>query len=560
MMLARLNRMAPAEFYNRVGHAVLLSTVALIVDPAMASDVSADIPPSELGERLYLEGILPSGKRVQARVQGDVPLADSQVACVNCHRRSGLSAMEGQTLVPAVSGAWLYKPREIGRQDFYETRSSGPGTRPAYTDETLARAIREGVDAAGRPMNTLMPRYALSDEEVKPLIAYLKSLSSAPSPGVTDSAIHFATIITEGVETRTRDAFLNVLRAYFRDKNADTRRETRRAIYPAMHKEWKYQSYRRWVLHVWDLTGPPETWPHQLDDHYRREPVFAVISGVGNGSWRPVHDFCEGAGVPCVLPNTDLPALEEDDFYSIYFSRGLALEGELLARHLGTGPPPGKLIQVFREGPATVAAEAFRRALDPEDADRLEDRRLETGAALAAPFWSALDRSRPSTLILWLDDPDLREVQVSAGAGALERIYISATLCSSPAQAVAPALRSRLRIIYPFALPDSMARNLGRVKPWLRARQIATTEPRIQLNAYYAVRLAGDALMHIRGNFSREYFIEKVEHAVDRLAAPSAYARLSLGPDQRFASKGGWIVAVPERASEGLEPVAWVVP
>jgi len=46
-----------------------------------------------------------------------------------------------------------------------------------YSEETLARAIRDGVDSEGRPLGYLMPRYALGDADMAALIDYLKQIS-----------------------------------------------------------------------------------------------------------------------------------------------------------------------------------------------------------------------------------------------------------------------------------------------------------------------------------------------------------------------------------------------
>ncbi|MEA3277044.1 MAG: cytochrome C, partial [Pseudomonadota bacterium] len=168
----------------------------------------------ELGRRIYREGVLPSGQEMSGLVQGDVPLTAGQIVCESCHRRSGLSSSEGGRFVPPVSGSILYEPREVKRKELWASREEGPGTRPAYTDETLVRAIRDGVDSAGRPLDALMPRYALSDEDLKPLIAYMKTLSAEPSPGVTDTDIHFATLVTDGVDPAQREAMMAVLETY----------------------------------------------------------------------------------------------------------------------------------------------------------------------------------------------------------------------------------------------------------------------------------------------------------------------------------------------------------
>jgi hypothetical protein len=556
---------------------VQVLALCLWIAAAGAKDTGHDAGPAvmaardawlKLGERMYREGLLPGGKPMQATVQGDVPLAGSQAACVSCHRRSGLGAMEGRTVVPPVTGPLLYKPREIRRKELYRARSEGPGTRPAYTDLTLARAIREGIDPAGRPFDRLMPRYPLGDEAVKPLISYLKTLSAGYSPGVSGTTIHFATIVTDQVDADRREAMLDVLEAYVHARNGGTRHEKRRAEKSPFHQEWEYQAYRDWALHVWRLNGPSSVWRRQLEDLYRREPVFAVISGIGEGPWRPVHEFCEDFQVPCLFPNIDLPEVSADNFYSFYFSRGAPVDAEVLAKHLrlqfGATGRKSPVLQVFRrEETGTAAAKALRGALAGDSAISLVDRAIEADEKPGPGFWiDLLGKHRPSVLVLWLRDADLTGIGAMAGFAAAPRtIYLSSRLCTEPLSAIPENMQPQVRLVHPFSLPDAMTQRRRQTDLLLRAQGKEVTDERLQVNTFFTARLVGEALMHIRGNFFRNYFIERIEHIVDRLGSSAAYPHLGLGPDRRFASTGGYIVEIapkPERRSSAAGE--WIIP
>jgi len=87
--------------------------------------------------------------------------------------------------------------------------------RPSYTEASLARALRDGIDPAGHKLDPLMPRFVLDDAEIALLASYLRALSMEPAPGVTDNEIHFATIIAPGVSPSRAQAMLDVLRAFF---------------------------------------------------------------------------------------------------------------------------------------------------------------------------------------------------------------------------------------------------------------------------------------------------------------------------------------------------------
>jgi len=83
----------------------------------------------------------------------------------------------------------------------------------------------------------------------------------------------------------------------------------------------------------------------------------------------------------------------------------------------------------------------------------------------------------------------------------------------------------------------------------------------LQASTYFTLSLAGEALMHIGGNFSREYFLERVEHAAENALASSVYPRMSLGPEQRFASKGCYILRFSQAAKGGWSAATdWIAP
>lgn len=548
-------RLPPNRCFSLV---FVLLSLALGTAIAKASDSPAEVGLTtqaalvQAGERMYREGILPSGKMMRAMVSADAPIQDGQTACMNCHRRSGMGANEGQTVVPPVTGAFLGQPRDAQASQlaYLSTRTA---RRPGYTDAMLARAIRDGIDSSGQYFAGPMPRYSLSDNELAPLIAYLKSLSSGTAPGVSDEEIHFATLVTEGVAAGKRKAMIDLLEAFIHDKNAETRYEGRRA----RQGPWTmrdYKAFRKWRLHVWELNGPPATWRRQLEEHYRNQPVFAVLGGLASGAWQPIHDFCEGMALPCLFPNTDLPAVAETGFYSIYFSRGMSLEADVLASHLHE-TAAGSVIQVHGDDVESVAAaEALNKALEHRGATRLSDLRIGASSELA--FQKLLQAKSGVSLVLWQREPDL--VSLERWAGTIDRIFLSATL-ADPLPQVPPGLRNKVYFVNPYALPSVQMQRQARVRAWLRAKNIPLGETRIQSNTYFAATVAADALMRVAFNFSREYFIERIEDMVDNAVTTGVYPHASLGPTQRFISKGAYIVKV--YAEDGIDRESkWIIP
>ncbi len=515
----------------------------------------------ELGRKLYLEGQLPDGEIITAKVRGDIELTGKQVICGTCHRRSGMGSSEGDQVIPAIAGNMIFNPLRLPTS----SDPLAPTQRPAYTEATLKRAIRDGIDSNGRPLDPLMPRYPLSDRELDHLIAYLKTLSQESSPGVDDKDIHFATIIAGDVPEKQRKALIDVMRVYVEQKNSETRHETFRAENAPWHKKWLFEPYRKWVMHVWELQGPEASWEGQLARLYREQPVFAVLSGVGEGSWKPVHDFCQSQKLPCLFPTTALPVIDEDAFYPIYLSKGMALEGELIDLHLRNQRIDAPLVQVYRQGDSK--AETAARALTTARGDK-PTRTIEWARETTRPsteFWKGvLQDLGDAGLVLWMSEEQLTTFWplLESEVFSADRIYLSASLFGTRPQQVPAQLRERVYVASTHEMPGRITRLLLRSTGWFRAKNIYAPDAReVQANAYLALKVAGDALMHIRGYFYRDYLIERIEHTVDSVPYTSVYPRISLAPEQRFAAKGGYIARFADSGKGELVAVSdWLIP
>ena len=247
--------------------------------PGHASNETA----ADIGKSIYLHGTLESGKPLVARREDGMRIEGADAACVNCHQRSGLGTKEGNKSIPPITARYLFHPRASQREDLDLPYVEGiRADRDAYTDATIARAIREGLSSEGKPLDYLMPHFELADADMDALIAYLKRLDQRKVPGVTDSVLHFATIITPDADPVKRAGMLDVLEKFFASKNAYVRGPAPRL---ASTRVMMFKANRRWQLHVWQLSGPPDTWQDQLKRHLAKEPVLAVISGLGGKNW-----------------------------------------------------------------------------------------------------------------------------------------------------------------------------------------------------------------------------------------------------------------------------------
>ncbi len=519
--------------------------------------------PLHLAQSIFRTGTLPSGEPVQARVFGTVA-AGSKVACVNCHLRSGLGTMlDGEILVRPVSGARLYAPllvqKEIPGDAMKRTMFENP--RPAYTDETLAAAFLTGKDPTGRSLNEAMPRFLLDSKSAQAMVAYLKNLSTTPSPGVTEEEIRFATILAEDVSAADRDALLRPLNAFLEEEwnarlsvFAEKSRDGLMVLgQPAdMSQSQKglpleEKRYRRAVLDVWQLKGPSSTWTGQLESFYGRQPVFAILSGLAPGKWTPIHEFCEKNKIPCILPVTDLPALAENDWYTLYFSKGLHLEGEVAARFLALDaglPSDTPVIQISRStDEGSVLVRSFAETWKTVSAASLKTVTLNPGERTGGDFWKKLAAAHPrAVLVAWLGGVDLAGIEAIAEANQSPALFLSATLLGEDLPALPEGIREFTYVAHPGRLPGDGDYTESIVSSWLHFKGIPVSNMRIASKVFVLKSLLSSALVEMADDYYRDFLLDILDSNMEKRTASVTYPALSFGPGDRYAAKGCYVV------------------
>ena len=516
---------------------------------------------AKVGENIYLHGVLGSGEMLEALREDGLRIRGADAACVNCHRRSGFGSREGRISIPPITGRYLFRQRTPGVEDIDLPYVENMRTdREPYTDATLARAIRDGLDSENKPLSYLMPHVALNDADMAALIAYLKRLDKRKLPGVTDTVLHFATIITPDADPVMRQGMLDVLVRYFETKNTFPIGATPRLR--SSRKEM-FMVNRRWELHVWQLTGPAATWQSQLERHFEKEPVLAVVSGLGGKNWAPVHAFCEHKAVPCLFPNVEAPPADADhDFYSLYFSRGVELEAGLIANRI-LNPDGGKTAkvvhQIYRAGDnGEVAARALAQALGRQGVKVLNTI-LPSGAPGKGVAKALRKSSAADALVLWLRPADI--AALGPPPSAPSAIFLSGLMGGLDRSPLPSNWREHVHFTYPFALQDQRRVNVDYAFGWFKIRHIPVVAEQVQADTFLACGLLAETLKHMVDAFAPEYLVERIEDSIDHRIVTGYYPRLSLGPGQRFASKGGYIVRFAE--SGGTKLVAdssWIVP
>jgi len=561
---------------SAIGISTLLTCLLFNFVPAMLQNAAGQSTPKpyspdeiqRLGQRMYREGILPSGGTMESVIKGDIVVPGTSFTCVSCHMLSGFGSIEGGVITIPANGKSLYNPRKppkgirssmsiMGFDKFQPPPPPSPA-RPAYTDESLASTIRGGLDPSGRVLDPVMPRYKLSDRDMAVMIEYLKSLSSSYSPGIDDQNMRFATVVSEDVPPELRDRQAALLEKLLFRMNEQARVFDKRLKDPRLSRHVSKTGrmiQRNLTLSRWVLKGAPETWKAQLEEYYRREPVFALLGGIANGDWKPVHDFSETNRIPCLFPQTEFPVVSDANSYTFYLSKGHYQEGEAAAWFINRNADTAhartvvQIVRETREGSAlSTGFEAAWRNLGQRPPQTV---RLKQGESVSREMLEKLiAKAQPSTLLVWDGAESIPLLESIADMkNRPEAVFISSSSLGKKTSALPDHIRDITFITHPYRLPQDEAQleefYLGKAV----SNGIESSEIRgIMKRTYPLSRILIQALSEMKENFHRDYLLDIVSMSKD-LDVP-LYERLSFGPGQRYASKGCYIVQL----SKGNNP------
>lgn len=525
-----------ANFQNAIVACFVL-TLSFTIQ-AIEDNTTADLAD---GLNIYRHGILPSGKKLTAIVADDIAVSGKQFSCTNCHGRSGMGTIEGNYIVPPIAGFLLFS-------------DSNQPVRSAYNEVSLARLLRTGINSDGKTVDKLMPRFVLTDSEISELTKYLKNLSSKESPGIDSQVIRLATVVTDDVSPELVQSVHQVLQSYIEEKNRQTRLESRR---PNRGKKPELRSaslFRKWSLDVWRLKGPQSSWKTQLENYYLKQPVFALLGGLSTKSWRPIGNFCETNEIPCMFPSTDFYGGNDQNFYTYHFSQGLELEAKLIADQISDNKA-SQVVQVSCQGLASEASKILDRELARQEI-KTRSLNVDCDNPKIEHLVSQLNQFKTDSAVLWLDRQTL---DLLIGKLSFDRIYTSSTLLKQKLNLPVASVEKNIFVAHPYRLPNQYDSALSRFKIWAKLRKIKITNLRYQAEAFFACLAMKDALSHIRRHRVRDYLLDVLDHSQGLELYLPIYPRPTLGPGQRFLTKGGYILPIVAGETDSKNAV-WLTP
>ncbi|HEY8613360.1 MAG TPA: c-type cytochrome [Roseomonas sp.] len=160
----------------------IASLLLLLGGPAMAEPTPSTAVRD--GEALFTTGARPGQAAPRATMANGDAMPATALPCAGCHGTDG-AGRRGEAGVTPPPVAWSALSRAM------------PG-RPAYDEPTALRAVVQGIGAGGRPLDPVMPRYGLTIEDGRNLVAFLRSLDTRPVPGVEENLVRIGLLLPPG--------------------------------------------------------------------------------------------------------------------------------------------------------------------------------------------------------------------------------------------------------------------------------------------------------------------------------------------------------------------------
>ncbi len=482
------------------------------------------------GRRIYLRGESASGRALTVTIGDDsVELPASTLPCAGCHGADGRGKPEGGLIPSDLTWAELTKP--------YGHRHPAGRVHPTFTEQSLERAIVEGVDPAGNQLSPAMPKYQMSRADLNDLLAYLRRLADDRDPGVTNTTITVGTLLpVSGPMAETGQAMREVLTAYFEELNQQG------GIYQ-----------RRLQL----LIAQPE----QAQQFLATESVFALVGAMPAGAEQEVAALVSREETPLIAPYTLNPQLTSPpDRHIFYLLAGLPEQVRGLAKFATQQMNP------FQTKAALIVLEDTRAN---ELADAMVVQCQQLGWKNIKRYTYPRGQLQAGTLVKQLQQEGM-ELVFFLGASGDETtlineaakvnytfpLYLPGSLAARATLNAIPTFRQKIYLAYPTTPIDQTPAAWSEFQALLARHQIAPRHTAAQLSAYIAAKLFAEGLKRASRDLTREKLLTALEglYEFDTGLTP----RLTFGPNRRIGAFGVHIVTF-DRTKKAFVPAGnWV--
>ena len=498
-----------------------------------SSPESRPLTPAERrGRAIYLRGEIASKKPLMAMV-GDLEVPAATMNCAGCHGRKGEGKTEGG--VAAGNLTWTNLTKSYGH-----THPSGR-KHGAFTESAFTTAVVRGVDPAGNELGVAMPRYRISIEDMKDLIAYIKRLEFDRDPGLTSESIDVGVPLpTSAGLAGLGQAIRQVISAYFEDLN------TRGGIYN-----------RKIKFHFSEAGADMSTSLRNLNN---QNQVFAFIGGVSAGADKEIAALAREEEIPFIGPATLLPQVEHPpNRYVFYLLPGVTEQAAALInfadQQLGAKKQRAAVLFPTTELPSAAAEAAIARAKETGWTDIVK---MPYAATFDANKVAQQLKAEGTAAVFIFGGSDVDSFLRAAGALEWTPYVLSLGALTSrdlPAN-VPAAFTKKVFLAFPTVPTDITADGLAEYRALAEKYKLPSQHTAAQLAALAAAKTFVEALKRAGADLSREQLVTALEGLYDYDTGLTP--KLIFGPNRHVGAAGAYVITINSETKEFVSASGWV--
>jgi ABC-type branched-subunit amino acid transport system substrate-binding protein len=465
---------------------------------------------------------------------GDLEVPASTMNCAGCHGRRGEGKTEGG--VAAGNLTWANLTKSYGH-----THPSGR-KHGSFNESSFTTAVVRGVDPSGNDLGVAMPRYRISIEDMKDLIAYIKRLEFDRDPGLTSESIDVGVPLPANAALAgLGQAIRQVISAYFEDLNA------RGGIYN-----------RKIKFHFTEAGADVSTSLRNLNNQH---PIFAFIGGVSAGADKEIAALAREEEIPFIGPATLLPQVEHPpNRYVFYLLPGVSEQAAALInfadQQLGAKKLRVAVLFPNTDLPSAAAEAAMARAKEAGwtdvvkmpysattfDANKLAQQLKAEGTAAVFIFGGTNvdDFLRAASALEWTP------YVLSLGA-----------LTSRDLAANVPAVfTKKVFLAFPTVPGDVTTDGLAEYRALAEKYKLPSQHTASQLAALAAAKTFVEGLKRTGADLSREQLVTALEGLYDYDTGLTP--KLVFGPNRRVGAAGAYVITINSETKELVSASGWV--
>lgn len=518
----------------------LACVTAWLAGPGVPGLALGDDAAIERGRVLYTTGESRRGAPISALVgERDIELPGHTLPCASCHGEDGLGRPESGVHPSELN--WRHLTRPSGHYHLATGRA-----HPAFTSESLWITLTRGQDPAGNRLDTTMPRYRLSREDVDDLIAYLTVIEKRLDPGIEEHRLHLATVVpSAGPLAPLGNEVARLLNHMVADINA------RGGLYG-----------RRLALQVADGGGSADDTLAAARELASSGTVFALVAVVAPGVETALAELAAETGMPIIGPlslvSPDSATLTGPSFF--LFASASQQARALLSHGAGQSPDnaadtTGPLVVVSDDDALAKAVMGSREAAPWTAIQHIETPRDDQDVRRMARL---LDEAGTPGSVLYLGQSEA----LPPLARSLEALphppawLVPGYLTSHDLFLLPDSLRQRIWIALPSAPGDGGTSRDDAFLTLVRQAGLTPLHRQAQQAAHAAMSVTLDALRTTGRAVSRQRLTDAIEtlyrfetsgtpalsyRGGRRVGATGVYIVQPLGEAGRFTQRSGWV-------------------